>query len=193
MILQAQQRGFSLIELLVAIVVFSVGLLAVAGLQTVSKSASFEGLQRTAASQIAHGVIEDMRSNGNAIATYTGSASLGGESIASEPLPNCKSMGAPCNGVQKAAHDLWFWETVIDGNQATGAEGSGGGLVLPTVCIAGPVANDAGMYTVTVAWRGVVALTGVNANVCGAGSGKYGSNDEYRRLVTVTTFIDPLL
>lgn len=191
MISRAPHNGFSLIELLVAIVVFSIGLLAVAGLQTVSKSASFEGLQRTAASQIAHGVLEDMRSNGNAIATYTASPALGNASIASEPVPNCKSMVAECNAAQKATHDLWFWESVIDGNQSTGAEGSGGGLVLPTVCIAGPAAGGAGMHTITVAWRGVVALTSANANLCGAGSGKYGSADEYRRIVNITTFLDP--
>jgi prepilin-type N-terminal cleavage/methylation domain-containing protein len=58
-----QQRGFSLLELLVALVVFSIGLLAVAGLQTVSKQANFEGIQRTTASQIATGLLEDMRMN----------------------------------------------------------------------------------------------------------------------------------
>jgi len=184
-------NGFSLIELLVAVVVFSVGLLAVAGLQTVSKSANFEGLQRTTASHLAYGVLEDMRSNGNGIATYTAAAPLGGGSIAAEPLPNCKSIAAQCGPAQKAAHDLWFWETVIDGNQAVGAEGSGGGLVSPTVCIGGPAGNGAGIYTVTIAWRGVVAMTGGNADPCGAGSGLYGDNDEFRRLLTVSTYIDP--
>ena len=52
--------------MLVALVVFSVGLLAIAGLQTVSKQANFEALQRTAASQIAHGLLEDIRVNGDA-------------------------------------------------------------------------------------------------------------------------------
>ena len=61
------QQGFSLIEMLVALIVFSVGLLAVAGLQTVSKQANFESLQRTTASQIAYGLLEDMRVNANPI------------------------------------------------------------------------------------------------------------------------------
>ena len=71
------QSGFSLLELLVAIVVFSVGLLAVAGLQTVSKSANFESMQRTTASQIANGLLEDMRTNGNGIDVYLASGALG--------------------------------------------------------------------------------------------------------------------
>ena len=63
MTIRHSQSGFSLIELLVALIVFSVGLLAVAGLQTVSKQANFESLQRTAGSQIAYGMLEDIPVN----------------------------------------------------------------------------------------------------------------------------------
>ena len=68
----SRQRGFSLLELLVALVVFSIGLLAVAGLQTVSKSTNFEGMQRTTAAQIASGLLEDMRMNGDTFSSITG-------------------------------------------------------------------------------------------------------------------------
>lgn len=185
------QRGFSLIELLVAVVVFSVGLLAVAGLQTVSKRANFEGLQRTVASQIAYGLLEDIRSNGNGVDVYLASADLGGGIAGAEPVPNCGTVAAECNAAQKAAHDLWFWENVLDGNQEIGVEGAAGGILSPTICITGPAGGGAGIYIVTVAWQGTVAMTSTNPDTCGAGSGKYGSGDELRRIVQVPTFIDP--
>jgi type IV pilus assembly protein PilV len=191
MIARSHQHGFSLIELLVAIVVFSVGLLAVAGLQTVSKRANFEGLQRTVASQIANGLLEDIRTNGNGMDVYLGSADLGGGLAGGEPVPSCRTVGAECNAAQKAAHDLWFWEDVLDGNQEIGIEGAAGGILLPTICITGPAGGGPGIYVVSVAWQGTVAMTGTNQNQCGAGTGKYGSGDELRRIVQVPTFIDP--
>ncbi len=136
-------RGFSLIELLVAVVIFSVGMLAVAGLQTVSKRANFEGLQRATATQIANGLLEDMRTNGGAMATYLAAAELGGSVLGSEPAPTCKGVSV-CNSVQKAAHDLWFWESVLDGDQVVNVNGSVGGIVSPTICINGPAGGSAG-------------------------------------------------
>lgn len=180
-----------MIELLVAIVVFSVGLLAVAGLQTVSKRANFEGLQRTVASQVANGLLEDIRANGNGVSVYLASPDLGGGVAGIEPLPNCSTVGVECNAIQKATHDLWFWENFLDGNQEIGAQGAAGGILTPTICINGPVGGGSGVYVVSIAWQGTVALTSSVANQCGAGSGKYGSGDEFRRLVQVPTFIDP--
>jgi type IV pilus assembly protein PilV len=188
---RVRQNGFSLIELLVSIIVFSVGLLAVAGLQTVSKSANFESLQRTSASHVANGLLEDMRTNGDAINVYLGAPDLGGNVIAAEPAPNCAGMTAVCNAAQKAAHDLWFWESMLDGEQEIGAEGASGGLVEPTICIDGPAGGGAGIYTVTVVWRGGVSLVDSGLNTCGDGTGKYGAGNAFRRVVQVPTFIDP--
>lgn len=185
-------RGFSLIEMLIALVVFSVGLLAIAGLQTVSKQANFEALQRTAASQIAYGLLEDMRVNGDAINVYLAAGEMGGGARGAEPAPNC-SGAAICNAAQKAAHDLWFWEQVLDGNLEMSGNAGGGGLVLPTLCIAGPVGGGAGMYTVTIAWRGTANLSNANASACGTAGGNYGGENEFRRIMQIPTYIDPNL
>jgi len=184
------QRGFSLIELLVALIVFSIGLLAIAGLQTVSKAANFEAIQRTAASQIAYGLLEEMRVNGDAMDIYLAAGELGGGSRGGEPAPNCR-IGAECNAAQKAAHDLWFWEQALDGNLETNAGAGTGGLVLPTMCIAGPAGGGAGIYQVTIAWRGSASISNAVNSPCGAAGGNYGAGNEFRRIMQIPTFIDP--
>ena len=162
-------QGFSLLELLIALVVFSIGLLAIAGLQTVSKQANYEAVQRTTAAQ---------------------AAELGGGVIGAEPVPNCRD-GNECNAAQKAAHDLWFWEQVLDGNLETNGGIGAGGLVLPALCITGPAGGGAGVYTVTIAWRGTASINSNIANPCGTASGNYGAQNEFRRIVQIPTFIDP--
>jgi type IV pilus assembly protein PilV len=188
--LRPSQHGFSLLEMLIALLVFSIGLLAIAGLQTVSKQANFEALQRTAASQIAFGLLEDMRINGDAMAVYLAAGELGNGSRGAEPAPNCKG-AAECNAMQKAAHDLWFWEQVLDGNLEMIGNAGGGGLVLPTLCVEGPVGGVAGVYRVTVAWRGSASLSNNSNSLCGAAGGNYGDNNEFRRIMQIPTYIDP--
>jgi len=184
------QRGFSLLEMLVALVIFSIGLLAVAGLQTVSKQANFEGMQRTTASQIAHGLLEDMRMNGDAINIYRTGGDIGGGTIGGEPVPNCHGAAA-CNSAQKAAHDRWFWEQAIDGNLETNAGAGTGGLMLPTLCVTGPAVGGPGIYQVTIVWRGTASITNSVNNPCGAATGNYGAENEFRRIIQVPTYIDP--
>ena len=187
-----RQGGFSLIELLIALIVFSVGLLAVAGLQTVSKQSNFEALQRTSGSQIAHGLLEDMRVNGDAMNVYLAAAEIGGGSRGGEPAPNCKGTSV-CNAAQKAAHDLWFWEQVLDGNFEMNGNTGSGGLVLPTLCINGPAGGAAGVYIVTIVWRGSASMSNANASVCGTAGGNYGDNNEFRRIMQIPTYIDPTI
>ena len=188
--MRGAQRGFSLIEMLIALFVFSVGLLAIAGLQTMSKQANFEALQRTAASQIAYGLLEDMRVNGDAIDVYLAAGELGGGSQGVEPAPNC-SGASVCSALQKAAHDLWFWEQVLDGNLEMSGNAGAGGLVMPALCVGGPAGGGAGIYTITVAWRGTASMTNNTANACGAASGNFGANQEFRRIMQIPTYIDP--
>jgi len=185
-----RQSGFSLLELLIALIVFSLGLLAVAGLQTVSKQSNYESIQRTVASQVANGLLEDIRTNGGGIATYTGSGDIGGGSRGAQPAPNC-GVGAECNPTQKAAFDLWFWEQSLDGSLETAGGANAGGLVLPTLCVAGPAGGGAGIYRVTVVWRGSASLVNQGNNPCGAASGNYGDQNSLRRIVQIPTYIDP--
>jgi type IV pilus assembly protein PilV len=187
-----RQSGFSLLELLIALVVFSVGLLAMAGLQSVSKQANFEAIQRTTAAQVASGLLEDIRTNGDAIGIYAAAGEMGSGSRGNEPAPNCRGANV-CNAAQKAAHDLWFWEQAIDGTLEDRGGVAAGGLVLPTMCVNGPAGGGAGMYEVVIVWRGGAELTNAANAACGTLTGNYGANNEFRRILQVSTFIDPTM
>ena len=184
------QTGFSLLELLIALIVFSVGLLSVAGLQTVSKQSNYESVQRTIAAQVASGLLEDVRTNGSGIATYLAAGEIGGGSRGAQPVVNC-AIGNECNPAQKATFYLWFWEQALDGTMETTGGASAGGLVLPTLCLTGPAGGGAGMYLATIVWRGSASLVSQAANACGAASGNYGAQNALRRIVQIPTFIDP--
>ena len=51
----------------------------------------------------------------------------------------------------------------------------------------------AGVYVVTIAWRGTASLTNNNVSACGTAGGNYGAGNEFRRIMQVPTFIDPTL
>jgi type IV pilus assembly protein PilV len=186
-----RESGFSLLEVLVSTVVFSIGVLGVAGLGAFSKRATFESVQRAQASELAYALLEEMRANKAGIALYLAAGTLGHGSLGAEPAPDCDAPGAACTAVQFAAHSLWAWERMLDTGLETSGGASTGGLVEPSACITAPAGGGAGDYTVAVVWRGVTELTDSGLNVCGAGTGLYGPGDNMRRMVVVQSFIDP--
>ena len=64
-------------------------------------------------------------------------------------------------------------------------------MLNPTLCIDGPAGGIAGIYGVSVAWQGPISMANSNISDCGAGTGKYGAGDEFRRVLRITTYIDP--
>jgi type IV pilus assembly protein PilV len=197
-----QQRGFSLIEALITLFVFAIGILTVAGLQLISKKANYDAAQRTTAGMLANDIAERMRSNlsqnGVALASYL-VEDLGGGTL-SAPGADCTA--ADCTRDEMAAWDLYEFEQLLDGASETSA----GGLVEPTACIrSDDTDGGAALYHIIIAWRGVTPLsnpiidadlTSANPKGCGEGSAKYvdddtGALDVYRRVIVVSTYITP--
>lgn len=182
--------GFSLLEVLIALFIFSIGLLGIGGLQLLSKQNNFEAIQRTTAAMLARDMIERMRANPYALKVYVsnaGATTVGGGTLTSTST-DC--VANACDDIEDlATYDLKQWEMAIDGVTETNDGNNAGGLVLPTGCITGPAGGGEGVYTVTLAWQGKTELsdTAKSGNTCGAGH--YGTNDKYRRLLSITTFI----
>ena len=101
------QRGFTLLEVMIALLIFGVGLLSVAALQGVSKRANYEALQRTTASYLAMDMLERMRTNKRRLNRYIqGNMELGG---GTQGVPGilCNSVADNCDGIDMSRVDLW--------------------------------------------------------------------------------------
>ena len=183
------QRGVTMLEVLITLVVFSIGVLSVAMLQGVSTRANYEAVQRTTAAYISNDLLERMRTNPAALELYMPGGALGNGSLGAEPAPDCGSAANSCTPAELALHDLWQWEQLLDGVAEADGASSTGGLLMPNACIDGPVGGGQGVYTVAIAWRGQTALSNPVVNACGDGSGLYGDNNEFRRIVVAQTYI----
>jgi len=64
------QRGVTLLEVLISIVVLSVGLLGYAGLQTVSMKNNTSAFQRSQATMLTYDIVDRMRANKPNLASY---------------------------------------------------------------------------------------------------------------------------
>jgi len=190
--------GFTMVEVLVSVTIFSVGLIGVARLQVVAKQSNYDAVQRVTATSIAQDLVSRMRANGTGLSTYVGNSGtlqINYNDATVEPSPNCST--SLCDAQSLADHDLWEIEQDMIGITEQDANGNPlGGLSLPTLCItavdeAGNVLDDgdSGIYTVAIAWRGKTALTNPAANDCGSGTGLYGNSNEYRRLLVLSTYI----
>ena len=187
------QRGFSLVEVMVALFVLSIAMLGIAGLQITSKRANFEAVQRTTATLLAQEFLERIRSNDDQLTIYTNAGVgrtiqlAGSDGIT---VTNCTT--AACDTATLAMYDLYEFSQALAGVSESAGGPATGGLTEPTVCITGPAVTP-GFVTVALAWRGLTRLSNPTLNACGAGSGRYDDGadaDVHRRVLLVDTFVD---
>lgn len=102
---RTQQPGFTLIEVLIALVVLSIGLLGLAGLQSAGLRFNQSAAMRTQATQLAYDLADRMRANSVAVnaGDYLGAA---GTTVACHTTTGCSP-------AEMAADDLAAWNAAI--------------------------------------------------------------------------------
>jgi type IV pilus assembly protein PilV len=95
-----KSKGFSLVEVLIALIIMSVGMLGIAGLYVQSMQAGRTSMLRHHAVTLAGDIADRIRANPTAGAAYT--ATPGQDN-------NCVAQGANCDVAQMAAHDIFLW------------------------------------------------------------------------------------
>ncbi len=186
------QRGFTLIEALIAFAILSFGVLGIVSLMGVSKTSQYLAIQHTRAVTLSDAIVERIRSNPAGLPVYdigTGTP-VGGTSRGAEPAPNCRA--ATCSTDQLALHDLWVWEQALNGAMATVDGADTAGLIEPRGCIvftASPGHDRTGLLSVIIQWRGLQKSRDAVQDgemICG---GSDAGTDEYRRQVVTNTYV----
>jgi type IV pilus assembly protein PilV len=133
-----KQRGISIVETLVALVIISVGMIGIAGLYLSSLQASRSAKLRAQAVQLAGSIADRIRANRDAGAAYD----------TTKVTPADKGCDAKnCSAADLASDDLYKWTNDLS------AALPGGTLAKGTVAVldrARPLSDN---YLITVTWR----------------------------------------
>jgi len=188
-------RGFTLLEVLIALFILLVGLLGLAALMTKGQRASFEAYQRQQALAMAQEMTEKIRANQGRAQDYvtgtTESGSMPGNGGLLAGLNNCSSN---CSGSAIAQNDLATWDGMLVGAAETkdAAANRVGGIIGARGCIERPGGSpEQPVFWVSVAWQGAEATVAPPADASACGAGLYGTETR-RRLVTLSVATCPL-
>ena len=140
-----KQRGITIIEVLVAMLILAVGLLGMASLQVRAVSDTTNSSFRSIAIFYANDMADRIRANPAAEAL--GSYANKDKDDGSEKV-GCLAIGG-CSASDMALHDLWEWQQNISRALPAGE---------------GEVATNGDVYTVTVSWNARVQAEKANGD-----------------------------
>ncbi len=104
---KSQLSGFTLIEIMVSIVIISIGMLGLSKLQLTSLRYNQNAYQRSIATQLAYDMANRMRSNSSAVV-------LGAYNLPT-PVQNTACLTTTgCTSAEMAGHDAYEWLSVLN-------------------------------------------------------------------------------
>ena len=108
--LKRKNRGFSLIEVLVSVVIMSVGILGVAGLQVLSLQQNRSSMMRAEALQLGNDILDRMRANPT--------RDYAGVDFDDPPAGNENCITNSCTTAEMMTYDIAQWKCAINSEDA---------------------------------------------------------------------------
>ena len=176
--------GFTLVEILVSLLIMTLGLLGLAVLHVRVQQASAEAYDRAQALILLDAMVSRINANRYTAPCYvitgtSGAPYLGAVDAGYAGAITCSGYGDP--GTQQVAvNDLTDWDSILRGTAEQLGAANAGGALNARGCISFDAPTNT--YTVAVAWQGL-AEGNTPSNACGAN--RYGS--ETRRRAVWTT------
>jgi len=156
------ERGMGMLEYLLALLIFSTGMMGLMSAQLVAKKVSYEASQRSTATALGRDIVERMRTNSGQLEAYR--ARVIGDTRRLLPQPEADCDISTCTAPQLAAFDLWQWESNLLGRSGRRSSVSSGGLLSPRACIS----SDGGEVAVTISWLVSSVVQQSTPSTCGA-------------------------
>ena len=155
--------GFTLVEVLVSLVILSVGLLGMAKMALVSAHANDSAYLRSQATALAYQMLDSMRANAPAATAHNYDTALG---VTPGPPTSCLGTGLACSNLQLALWDVYTWKRQLLRSIGTpfGALPQGTGSVVTSATV--PVTA-----TITVQWDDAAGSDPLNAALGGTPTG----------------------
>jgi type IV pilus assembly protein PilV len=156
----ARDRGFTLLEVLITIVVLAVGMLGLANLQSKIHITEIESYQRAHAVLLLQDMVDRINSNRARLAIYAAAPKLG--TLTTKNCDAATLAGFSDVDDRRAHTDLCEWSSALLGASEQSTSGNAGGMIGARGCVQQLLAPDptagictAGIYRVTVAWQGL--------------------------------------
>ena len=173
--LAASERGATLIEVLITIVILTFGLLGVAALQVRMRLAQAESYHRSHAVQLLQDMVDRVNANRNNALNYVTTGALGAGNTVKD-----------CTRLTGAALDLCEWNNALLGTAESTASGQqAGGMIDARGCITSVVATMPREFVVAVTWQGLARTVVPASTTCG--QGLYGNEQMRRALIARVT------
>ena len=156
-------KGFTLIEVLVTVVVVSIGLLGLAGLQINGLRANMSSEARSKATLLASDIVERMRANPIGVAANAYNLASISAAACVIPARVCSNTnetpftGPGCTAAQMATFDIWAWSCGLTPPPGTAQRG---GVInqLPNAtasitCDNIPLCPPGSSHTISITWN----------------------------------------
>lgn len=132
-----KNTGFTLIEVLIAMLVLAIGLLGLAALQATGLKNNLSAYTRSQATQLAYDMSDRMRANRADTQNLAASTYVTVVPTVAVAKANCEQVANACSAVDMAENDLFIWNNAIT-------------TVLPMG--QGTIALNGSIYTITINW-----------------------------------------
>lgn len=184
--LPSRQRGTSLIEVLVTVIILATGLLGVAGLQGRLQVSEMEAYQRAQGMILLQDLAHRMAANRSNVGDYVTTAAnpIGGDTA------------CPTANANRRDIDVREWCESLKGAAEKNSGASVGAMLGGRGCVEQISSSE---YMITVAWQGMASVSAPPASVaCGQNlynstvSGNSCTDDKCRRVLTTVIRVAPL-